>query len=259
MDPAEFTRKEAEDALRQYVESEEDRLRRFERELVEAGGEPDYTRGSLQVAGVLVRDRLRPPPGQATPFGHLGDEGRQLIDGLAAYFAACLRRLHPQLGWRLDTYRRSAFYQRPILAGVPGLELYPPTPVATRLLAAWSAEPRDDDWLVKLFDGWAKRLSGPPPDDAMPIDDIDVVTIDDDPEWDVEIWIPEYAEQVLGDVEYTRLPDRLERVRGVRQLAWEDRERFLAKVEKSTTLDEVKTGIAEALRQAEAAGRATSN
>jgi hypothetical protein len=253
MDPAKLTRQEAEDALRQYVESEEDRLRWFEAKLVEAGGEPDYTRESLRAAGVLVRDRLRPPAGQPMPFEHLGDEGRQLIDGVAAYFAACLRRRHPQLGWRLDTYPKSAFYQRPILAGVPGFELYPPTPVATRLLAAWSEEPQDDDWLVKLFDGWAGRLHRPKAV-AMPIDDIDVVRIEDDPEWDVEIWIPEYAEQALGDAEYQRLPVRLGRVPGIRKLAWEDRERFLARVEKDTELDEVKSSIAEAMRQAAAAG-----
>jgi hypothetical protein len=254
-DPRSLTRGQAEELLRRHVDGETGRLQRFEIELRKAGIEPDYTRASLGPAGTFVRDRLRPrPTSEGSPFGHLGEEGRELLDGLAAYFAACVRRLHPALHWQLDTDPRSSFFQRPILAGVADFELFPPTPVATKLLAAWSTAPPDDAWLIDLFDRWASRLDGnrerPDQQAARNIaEDVDVLSIDGDPEWDIEIWIPDDAEYVLGAAEFHRLPQKLEAIDGIDRLAWEDRERFIARIRSDADVSSIRNEVMRILER----------
>jgi hypothetical protein len=82
------------------------------------------------------------------------------------------------------------------------------------------------------------------------IDEIDVGKIEKDADWNVEIWIPEYAEAVLGEEPFAGLEAQLAGLPGVERLAWEDREVFLARVAAGTDLDELKTHVVDVVRGA---------
>jgi hypothetical protein len=103
----------------------------------------------------------------------------------------------------------------------------------------------------------------PPMEKAMPddpevdddmiralIDEIDVEGDDGSDEWNTEIWIPEYAEPVLGEELFVGLEARLAALPGVQRLAWEDRERFLAHVARGTNLDDLRRGVVDVVRAA---------
>jgi hypothetical protein len=83
-----------------------------------------------------------------------------------------------------------------------------------------------------------------------PIDEIGVDGDDGNDEWNTEIWIPEYAEPVLGEELFVGLEARLAALPGIERLAWEDRERFLAHIARGTNVDELRRGVVEVVRNA---------
>jgi hypothetical protein len=89
------------------------------------------------------------------------------------------------------------------------------------------------------------------PDDVRAlIDEIGVDPVDDDREWNAQIWIPEYAEPVLGRDIFESLEARLGAIPGIERLAWEDREVFLARVAKGTSIEDVQRLAVDAVRGA---------
>jgi hypothetical protein len=82
------------------------------------------------------------------------------------------------------------------------------------------------------------------------IDEIGVDGDDGNAEWNAEIWIPEYAETVLGDELFVGLEARLAALPGIERLAWEDRERFMVHIEGGTNLDDLKRGVVDVVRGA---------
>jgi hypothetical protein len=82
------------------------------------------------------------------------------------------------------------------------------------------------------------------------IDEIGVDGDDGNDEWNTEIWIPEYAEAVLGEELFVGLEARLAALPGIQRLAWEDRERFLAHIARGTNVDELRRGVVDVVRGA---------
>jgi hypothetical protein len=82
------------------------------------------------------------------------------------------------------------------------------------------------------------------------VDEIGVDPIDGDRDWNAQIWIPEYAEPVLGREIFDSLEARLRAIPGVERLVWEDREVFLARVAKNTELEDVRRHAVDAVRAA---------
>ena len=82
------------------------------------------------------------------------------------------------------------------------------------------------------------------------IDEIGVDPVDGDRDWNAQIWIPEYAEPILGREIFDGLEARLGAIPGIERLAWEDREVFLARVAKGTDLDDVRGHAVDVVRGA---------
>lgn len=260
-----LTRRAAEDHFRAYLDSRDRRLAAFT-SLVRARGGPelDGSEESVRQLGAWLLDALAEgardpsndpiwaPTGDDFP-GRLSSESLQLLDGTALYFATVLQRRNPALRWTMASDRGVVDYQQPVLEGFGPTRLAAVMPIM-RVFSVRLSQPRDSDWLIKLLRTWnetAKRAAsatGPPADEA--IDDVDVVAISEDPDWDVEIWIPDHAERTLGEEEFRQLPKRLEAIDGIERVAWEDRERFLAKVGSEAGIMELKVRVAEAMRQA---------
>ncbi|MCA1572660.1 MAG: hypothetical protein LC798_20660 [Chloroflexi bacterium] len=72
---------------------------------------------------------------------------------------------------------------------------------------------------------------------------------DGDP-WNAQIWIPEGAEAVLGTERFRRLGDRIGRLKGVEELAWEDREVMLIRVAPGIDPDDLRRRVVTMLRRA---------
>lgn len=89
-----------------------------------------------------------------------------------------------------------------------------------------------------------------PEDVRALIDEIGVEGDDGNADWNVEIWIPEYAEPILGEELFVGLEARLAALPGIERLAWEDRERFIAHVARGTDIGELKRGVVDAVRAA---------
>ncbi len=93
----------------------------------------------------------------------------------------------------------------------------------------------------------------PEPEDIQAlIDELDVQAIDDDPDWNVQFWLPEYAEPILGEAVFESLEQRIRAIPGVERLAWEDREVFLAKVAPGTSPEALHERLTEVVREADA-------
>ena len=89
-----------------------------------------------------------------------------------------------------------------------------------------------------------------PEDIQALIDELDVQPIDDDPDWNIQFWLPEYAEPVLGEAIFESLEQRIRSIPGVERLAWEDREVFLAKVAAGTSPESLHERLTEVVREA---------
>jgi hypothetical protein len=91
-----------------------------------------------------------------------------------------------------------------------------------------------------------------PEDIQALIDELDVQAIDSDPDWNVQFWLPEYAEPILGETIFESLEQRIRAIPGVERLAWEDREVFLAKVAPGTSPETLHERLTEIVRDAAA-------
>ena len=85
--------------------------------------------------------------------------------------------------------------------------------------------------------------------DPLPLDEVAVDPYDGDP-WNAQIWIPEGAEAVLGTERFERLGDRILRLKGVEDLAWEDREVMLIRVAPGLDPDDLRRRVVALLRRA---------
>ena len=91
----------------------------------------------------------------------------------------------------------------------------------------------------------------PEPDDIRAlIEEIDVEAVEGDRDWNYQLWIPEYAEPILGEAIFKSLEGRLAAIPGVERLGWEDREVFLARVARGTSPDDLRRHVTEIVRAA---------
>ena len=261
-------RKAAEAHFKEYVATADDRLAAF-KSLVErlSGVVLDESEASFARLGAGLLDALEEGDRDAatTPIwafagddfpGRLSSTSLQLFDGTALYLAKVLEKRHPHLAWAMARDPKIVDHQQPVLTGF-GLTRLPPLMPVMRVFSARSPDARDPEWLVKLFRVWDENALKARPQgasDMEAIDDVDVVALDDDPEWDVEITIPDSAEHLLGGQRFQALPERLERVPGIARLAWEDRERFLAKLTPGARPEAVRDEVAAAMRDAARGG-----
>ncbi|MGH2455494.1 MAG: hypothetical protein ACRDHD_04475 [Candidatus Limnocylindria bacterium] len=74
--------------------------------------------------------------------------------------------------------------------------------------------------------------------------------------WNAQIWIPERAEAVLGPDRFARLGDRIGRLKGVGDLAWEDREVMLVRISSDVEPEDLRRRVAAVLRRARQAAEA---
>ena len=117
-----------------------------------------------------------------------------------------------------------------------------------------SADPPDGDWILERFDVWDRPSEGAPTTDSdatLSVDDVEVAKTEM-PGYDVEIWIPEYVEQLIGSDAFGALEQRFAAIPGVRTLMWEDRELLYAKLERGTRVAELKDRIKAILRESQA-------
>jgi hypothetical protein len=267
---AQLSRAEAKAHFDRYVATEGQRLESF-RYLVERLGGPsraelDLSRDSLRPLGSWMLDATVDGPrdgdipfwAQPMPAYQLtlsGDSIR-LVDGVATYFAAALHRRHPALQWALTTMKIDVDYHAPTLGG-----LMPVRPMRVGLDRGRSAEPPDGDWLLRLFDVWDGSLASAGEagdDDEMPaVDDVEVERTDM-PGFDVEIWIPESVEALIGSEAFDALETRLAALPGIRKLVWEDRELLYAKLDRGTRIPELRDRIKAMLRATQADADATT-
>jgi hypothetical protein len=91
----------------------------------------------------------------------------------------------------------------------------------------------------------------PGPDDVQAlVDEIGVDPVEKDRDWNAQIWIPEYAEPILGGEIFESLESRLSAIPGIERLAWEDREVFLVRVAKGIDLEDVRRRAVDVVRGA---------
>jgi hypothetical protein len=149
----------------------------------------------------------------------------------------------------LTTLKIDVDYHAPVLGG-----LMPVRPMFVGLHRGRSADPPDEDWIIRLFDVWDEGFSsaGPTAGDAPVVDDMEVVRTEM-PGYDVEIWIPESVEHLIGSAAFDGLSERFGAIPGVREVMWEDRELFYAKLERGTRLTDLTDRVKAILRDAEAA------
>ena len=258
-----LSRKEARAYFEHYVETERERLDAF-RDLVARLGGPsrgalDLSRDSLQPLGRWMLDAVVDGPrdgevplwAQTMPEYQLGRSGDsiRLIDGLATYFAAALHQRHPAWRWEMSTIKLDIDYQVPVL-GV----LSPVRVMLVGLERGRSADPPDGDWILERFDVWDQSVDAVSTTDAdarLAVDDVEVVRTEM-PGFDVEIWIPEHVEQLIGPEAFEALEQRFATIPGVRTLMWEDRELLYAKLERGTRVAELRDRIKAILRESQA-------
>lgn len=253
-------------AFESYVDSENDRLNEFRQAVARRGGpssaELDLSRESLATLGRWLL--TPPPPGEedrrpahwvvVVPDGHPRRPTIWMIDGIATYLAAALRRMHPGLRWRLNEDRRDPEYLHPQLGSFGGAWLWAFQPVNALLDRARASNPPDPDWLVRIFDQWsahgpaegASDLGGD--EDVRDLLDVEVGPISGDPDWNAEIWITEAAEPILGQELFEQLEGKLAAISGIERLGWEDREHFLLKVSRGTDLASIQDSVRDILR-----------
>ena len=258
-----MTRAEATAAHEAYVASEDERLARFRDEVARRGGSKlTATREGMAQLGAWLLDTVEVGPRDADPpawtnvaligpMRRMSSESLWLIDGAATQLAASLRSLEPTLHWELCTDRIDAYYQRTALEPI---HLSPPVP-ATAIFSQLTKDEPDEDWLAKAWDAWIEAVElvreNPQGFDAdpLPLDEVAVDPYDGDP-WNAQIWIPEGAEAVLGTERFERLAAQIRRLKGVEDLAWEDREVLLIRAAPGLDPDDLRRRVVAVLRRA---------
>lgn len=258
-----MTRAEAVRAFDAHVAGEGERLRRFRTELARRDG-PDLaaTREGMARLGAWLLEAVEAGPRDGDlpgwarsatigPMRRLSADSLWLIDGTASHVAASLKALEPSLRWELCTDRIDANYHRTILAPI---HLAPPVP-ATAIFRELVAEEPDGDWLARTWDAWIATLELVRADphamdfDPLPLDEVSVDPYDDG-RWNGQVWIPEGAETVLGERRFTRLAGQIGRLKGVEDLAWEDREVMLVRLAPGVEPDDLRRRVVGVLRRA---------
>lgn len=250
-----MSRAEAMAAFDAYVAEQPERIAGLEAIVRRRGGPAlDCSPEALDRLGAWVLEALewsapdeRPPDWVQRRAGHeISAESAALVEGVAAHLAACLRTLEPEVEWRLGTEKIDSYYHLPLLQPI---HLLPGTVTAGVLIAAQADPPRAEQlgrWLVAWREQLARlRTQGAADDDALPLDEIGVDSVDSshyDGRFNATIWIPEGAEAVLGEERFEELPRRLARLKGVVDLVHEDREVFLVRVEDGQDLDALRRG-----------------
>lgn len=263
-------------AIETYVATEGARVGAFCRAVAARGGpseaQLDLSRDSLRALSEWFTQPFVPGPEDALepawpmniPEGHPCYPEQWMLDGLGTYFASALQRRHPALAWRLHDDRHDDDHLRPVLVGFSGVRLWPFRPVAGRRQTTMTEANPDPEWLVKMFDYYssiapsgatAAREVGTT-DDLAELLDVEVETIKGDPDWNVDLWITEAAEPILGEREFERLEARFAGIPGVERIGWEDREHFLLRVRKGTDLVAVRDAVRAAIREAYQAAKA---
>jgi hypothetical protein len=259
-----------------YVATEESRVDDFRRIVESRGGPPaatlDLSRDSLGPLGAWLLRSTPPGPEDAGKpiwaWNRADDDpylrGSWLVDGLATYLVAMLRRRRPSgLAWKLETDRRSIYGGYPVLLGLSPIEVFPYSSALGLLRQARNASPADPAWLVAVHDRWLAQIRQTAETDASdgrPLDtdaelehDLDDVTVESfagDPDWNAELMISEAAETVLGTDAFDGLSDRFAAIPGVERIAWEDRERFLLRLGRGVDPADVRGAARQALRDA---------
>lgn len=258
-----MTRAEATSRHEAYVATEDERLARFRDQIARRGGpELAATREGMAQLGAWLLDTVEAGARDADlpdwvshastgPMGRLSSESLWLIDGAASHVAASLRSLEPTLHWELCTDRIDAYYQRTVLEPI---HLAPPVPAIAIFRELNKDEPHRE-WLAGTWDAGIQTLelvrANPQALDAdpLPLDEVAVDSYDGDP-WNAQIWIPEGAEAVLGTERFERLEVQIRRLKGVEELAWEDREVMLVRLAPGTDPDDLRRRVVGLLRRA---------
>lgn len=258
-----MSRAEATAAFDAYVAEQPERIARLEGIVQRRGGPAlDCDPEALDQLGAWVLDALewsapdeRPPDWVQRRAGHeISAESAALAEGVAAYLAACLRTLEPEVEWRLCTEKIDSDYHLPMLHP---LHVLP----GRGILNAARADPPRAEPLGRRLVAWREQLArlrteGPADDEALPLDEIAVDPVDPahhGGRFNATIWVPEGAEAVLGEERFEELPRLLARLKGVLDLVHEDREVILVRVEDGQDLDALRrrvVGVVRRLREA---------
>lgn len=257
-------RAEAVAAFESYVATEPDRLRRFDELVARLGGPAlDCDRDSMERFGSWMLDTLEwgedqtgaPEWFRSQGTGHeLSADSWNLIDGLGATFAACLRAEAPELEWRMCTTRehQPGCYQSPVLEPI---HLAPPIPASMASYRARDADvERQRTWLAAAWDGWQATLAAARArgftieQDDLPLEEI-VVDPYEHELYNAQIWIPEGAEFTLGEERFAELPTRLGKLKGIEEIVQEDREVFLIRVADDIDLDGLRRRVVGLVRR----------
>jgi hypothetical protein len=134
----------------------------------------------------------------------------------------------------MSTVDKLAVYQQPVLLGFWTGAHPKPLDLRNQALRAAHAIRRGEDpraWPHDLLERWAGLARPPeqPRDTGVDLTDIEVVP-SQHAGWDLEVWIPEGAEQELGRDRFSMLLDRLTEIEAFGEVAWEDREVFLVRL-----------------------------
>jgi alpha-beta hydrolase superfamily lysophospholipase len=257
-----MTRAEATAAFEAYVADQPRRVAAFEAIVRRRGGPAlDGDPESLDRLGAWILEALewaapgeRPPAWARRPAGsELSVDSAALVEGATAYLVACVRRLEPDVEWRLCTERIDAYYHRPL---IEPLHL-PPETVGALIVIGAQSDPARAEQLGRRLVGWREQLArlrtnGPADYDALPLDAISVDAVDPADyggRFNATIWIPEGAEAVLGQERFEELSPRLARLNGVLDLVHEDREVFLIRVDDSEDLDKLRRRVIGVVRR----------
>lgn len=177
------------------------------------------------------------------------DRGAALVEGLMAYVAdVVIGRTGAR--WELDEDPRSAFAGQPVLSD----RTAPPWHLVLQAVRRVDADPT----AKKLERGVRANLSAvanlPSASGPEPLD-VEVTPLEHPP-WNVQVSIPEWAEDALGTPTFDGLADLFRSVDGVDDVLHEDREVFLARTDGSVGHAVLRERLQSALDRA--AGHASS-
>ncbi|HEX2046589.1 MAG TPA: hypothetical protein VHF27_02425 [Acidimicrobiales bacterium] len=230
------SRTEAEAFLARFVASLEARRPWFEAEVTAAGGPAlNGTTASLDALGDFVaahvtQDRPAEPPEW---FGDVHRRegwtayGAALAEGLMAYLTD-IYRARTGASWELDTDRKSAYYHQPVLSI---RALGPPWRQVEGSIANANAG-GGGTHLTRAAETCLAAVARTVDDDSPRLE----ITVDRirHPDWDMEAFLSEEAEDVLGTERFLGLVHRFQALEGIKDAVHEDREVFLLRTARGT-------------------------
>ncbi|MBK5223374.1 MAG: hypothetical protein JJE52_10970 [Acidimicrobiia bacterium] len=185
--------------------------------------------GQPNTGGVLAPDAPAPPwyRYQAGFCAHYGVQTSlvRVIDGVAAYYAACLQLVQPARRWQVGGRDARdvgyAFYNAPVMTlgehdAIPHFQI--PT-LVKRLVLPERPDDRDPPRLQRLYDNATGRSRpGYPEPVGFEVLEIGPRSF--------HVQMPETLEEDLGDA-FDTLDERVAAIPGVERVVWEDREVLL--------------------------------